>query len=123
MRIWLPLQLFGVAPFRKALLEKHLLARYFYNEVRKLGFKTGPKPTLSVCTYRFTEGVSKPNQFNEQLIRRIQDDGEIFISSTTIDGVFWLRIAVLVFRTHLKAVDRLLELLKENRDEMLKLEE
>ena len=122
LRIWLPLQLFGVAPFRNSLYEKHLLALYFYEEVRKLGFETGPEPELSVCIYRFTRGVHKANQFNEQLIRRIQNDGEIFISSTTIDGVFWLRIAVLVFRTHLPAIDRLLTLLKENRDELLILE-
>jgi aromatic-L-amino-acid decarboxylase len=123
LRIWLPLQLFGVRPFRNALHEKHLLAQYFYHEVRKLGFETGPEPELSVCIYRFTAGLADPNQFNQNLIKRIQDDGEIFISSTTIDGVFWLRIAVLVFRTHLTAVDRLLELLKENRDDLLKLEE
>lgn len=123
MRIWLPLQLFGISPFRHALKEKHLLAVNFYHEISKLGFETGPEPELSVCIYRYTKGVSEPNDFNEKLIKRIQDHGEIFISSTTIDGVFWLRLAVLVFRTHLETIDRLLVLLKENRDELLKLEE
>lgn len=122
MRIWLPLQLFGVRPFRNALHEKHLLANYFYQEVKKLGFETGPEPELSVCIYRFAQGVAEPNKFNQLLIKRIQEDGEIFISSTTINGVFWLRIAILVFRTHLRTVDRLLGLLRENRDELLKLE-
>jgi len=123
LRIWLPLQLFGVKPFRQALLEKHYLAQYFYHEIRKMGFETGPEPALSVCIYRYNQNVSEANLFNQRLIKRIQDDGEIFISSTTIDGIFWLRIAVLVFRTHLKAVDRLLALLREHRDELLKLEE
>jgi len=122
MRIWLPLQLFGVSPFRKALYEKHLLAIYFYNEVRKLGFETGPEPELSVCIYRYTDSYGDTNEFNRALIKNIQEDGEIFVSSTTIGGIFWLRAAILVFRTHLKTIDRFLHILKKQRDTLLNLE-
>jgi glutamate/tyrosine decarboxylase-like PLP-dependent enzyme len=119
LRMWLPLQLYGVNAFRKALEEKILLCQYFYQKISELGFDVGPEPELSVCIYRFTEGVKDTNAFNQQLIKAVQDDGRIYISSTTIDGVFWLRIAVLVFRTHLQTIEDLLVILKEKRDQLL----
>jgi glutamate/tyrosine decarboxylase-like PLP-dependent enzyme len=118
LRMWLPLQLFGVNVFRKALEEKILLCRYFYQKIQALGFEVGPDPELSVCIYRFTEGIDDENSFNAQLIKTVQDDGRIYISSTTIDGVFWLRLAVLVFRTHLQTIDQLLSILEEKRNEL-----
>jgi len=42
MRLWLPLQLFGLAPFKAALSEKIWLTRYFYTEIQKRGFEVGP---------------------------------------------------------------------------------
>lgn len=119
LRMWLPLKLFGVKPFRKALEEKILLTQYFYQKVQELGFEVGLKPELSVGIYRFTNGVKDPNEFNQKLIKSIQDDGRVYISSTTIDGVFWLRIAVLVFRTHRKHIDTFLKILEIKRDKLL----
>ena len=119
LRMWLPLQLFGVTAFRKALEEKILLCQYFYKKIAVAGFEVGPEPELSVCIYRFTEGVENANEFNQQLIKSVQDDGRIYISSTTIDGVFWLRLAVLVFRTHLQTIEDLLIILKEKREQLL----
>ena len=121
LRMWLPLQLFGVSTFRKALEEKVLLCRYFYQRVQELGFEVGPEPELSVCIYRYSRGLSNPDQFNEQLIRAVQDDGRIFISSTTINGVFWLRLAVLVFRTHRSIIDEFLTILEDKKNTLLAL--
>ncbi|MEP6689067.1 MAG: pyridoxal-dependent decarboxylase, partial [Gemmatimonadales bacterium] len=53
LRMWLPLMLVGTRPFRAALEEKRLLARYFYEEVQALGFEVGPPPELSIVTYRW----------------------------------------------------------------------
>ncbi|MFL6374210.1 MAG: pyridoxal phosphate-dependent decarboxylase family protein, partial [Pyrinomonadaceae bacterium] len=39
LRLWLPLKLHGVAPFRACLDEKLALATYFYEEVKSLGFE------------------------------------------------------------------------------------
>ncbi len=119
LRMWLPLQLFGVKPFRKSLEEKVLLTQYFYQKVQALGFEVGPEPDLSICIYRFTKGVEDPNEFNQQLINLIQDDGRVYVSSTTINGVFWLRIAILVFRTHLETIDEYLEILEEKKDTLI----
>lgn len=112
LRMWLPLQLFGIEPFKAALEEKIWLTRYFYEEVQKLGFEVGPFPDLSVATYRYIPESGDPNEFNKQLVEYVHQDGRIFVSSTTINGAFWIRIAILCFRTHLRTVDLYLEVLK-----------
>lgn len=113
LRLWLPLKLHGIKPFRACLEEKLLLAKYFYKEIQKLGFETGPAPELSVVTYRYVPAQGDANTFNKKLVEAIQHDGRIFISSTMLDGKFTLRFACLAFRTHLKTVDLLLKVLKE----------
>jgi glutamate/tyrosine decarboxylase-like PLP-dependent enzyme len=113
LRFWLPLKLFGVAPFRAALEEKIWLARYFHEQLANTpGWETGPYPELSVVTYRFIPAQGDADAFNKRLVEAVQADGKVFISSTLINGEFFLRLAVLHFRTHLDTIDYLLKLLK-----------
>jgi glutamate/tyrosine decarboxylase-like PLP-dependent enzyme len=114
LRLWLPLKLFGVAPFRAALAEKMALARYFYHKIQELeGFEVGPYPDLSVVTYRYVPRRGDANEFNRRLIQEVVQVGRIFISSTQLDDNFVLRLAVLNFRTHLETIDLTLEILAE----------
>jgi glutamate/tyrosine decarboxylase-like PLP-dependent enzyme len=113
LRLWLPLKLHGVEPFRACLEEKLLLTRYFYEEVQKLGFEVGPEPELSVATYRYVPESGDVNEFNAALVDEIHRDGRVFISSTMLDGKFVLRLAALTFRSRLENVDLLLEVLDE----------
>jgi aromatic-L-amino-acid/L-tryptophan decarboxylase len=114
MRLWLPLQLHGVKAFRACLEEKLLLARYFYSELKKLkGFEPGPGPDLSIVTFRYIPENADANEFNRKLVKALQLDGRVFLSSTTINGKFVIRLAVLSFRTHLDHVLQAIEVLKE----------
>lgn len=116
LRMWLPLKLFGVAPFRAALEEKLLLARYFRQKVKKLGFEVGPPPDLSVVTYRWApkgHSLEETNEMNHQLVEAVRADGRIFLSSTMMEGRFVLRLVSLHFRTHKKHIDLALEVLAE----------
>ena len=114
MRLWLPLKLFGLKPFRASLEEKLLLTRYFYNEMKQLNhYELGPEPELSVAMFRYIPANEEVNSFNKKLIQSIQKDGRIFLSSTTINGIFWIRVAVVIFRTHIEQIDLLLEIIKE----------
>ena len=114
LRLWLPLKLVGEAPFRAALEEKLLLARYFYNELGHVdGFSMGPSPDLSIITFKYIPDRGNADFFNQQLVNAVQQDGRIFISSTTIDGTFTLRLAVLGFRTHLDTIEEAIDILKE----------
>lgn len=118
LRLWLPLKLHGLAPFRACLEEKLLLAKYFHIEVQKLGFESDLEPELSVVTYRYVPKHGDANEFNKRLIDAVVADGRVFISSTTLDGKFTLRFACLAFRTHLATVDTLLKVLNKKVNEL-----
>jgi aromatic-L-amino-acid decarboxylase len=113
MRFWLSLQLLGIEPFKAALEEKYWLCQYFYEEIQKAGFEVGPNPDLSVCIYRYVPEEGDADEFNRLLTEYVQRDGTVFISSTTIDGVYWIRLAVLGFRSHLPTIEDCLRILKE----------
>ncbi|MDQ3141068.1 MAG: aminotransferase class I/II-fold pyridoxal phosphate-dependent enzyme [Bacteroidota bacterium] len=113
MRLWIPLKLHGLDPFIECLNEKILLCRYFYEEVQKLGFEVGPYPELSVCIYRYIPTNGDVNDFNQKLVKDVVSDGRIFVSSTTIFEVFWIRIAILSFRTHIREIDLYLSILSK----------
>lgn len=113
LRLWLPLKLHGIEPFRACLEEKLLLAKYFHSEVQKLGFECRLEPELSVVIYRYVPAIGDANSFNKTLLESVVEDGRVFISSTVLDGNYTLRFACLAFRTHLRTVDTLLSVLKE----------
>ncbi len=114
LRMWLPLMLYGIEPFKACLEEKLLLAKYFHSEISKIpGFEAGPEPQLSVVTFRFLPEEGEPDQVNKKILEELHKDGRVFFSSTTIDGNFTLRLAILSFRTHLRTIDLLIEILQQ----------
>lgn len=114
LRLWLPLKIHGLKPFRAALEEKLLLAKYFYEEIKEInGFETGPEPELSVVTFRYVPKNGNQNKFNEILLKEIHKDGRVFLTSTIIKGKFTFRLALLAFRTHLSTIDLTIKILKD----------
>ena len=114
LRLWLPLQLFGIEPFKAALEEKLWLTRYFYEEIQKIeGFEVGPYPELSVMIYRYIPKKGNTDEFNARLVEEVKKDGSVFLSSTMINGNYYIRLAVLSFRTHLSTIDSCLKVLKD----------
>jgi aromatic-L-amino-acid/L-tryptophan decarboxylase len=112
MRMWLPLMLHGLGRYRAALEEKLLLARLFHVQAEELGFEVGPDPDLSVALFRWVpRDGADATEFNKALLQAVLDDGRVFLSSTTIEGVYWLRVAVLCFRSHREHIDAVLEVL------------
>jgi aromatic-L-amino-acid/L-tryptophan decarboxylase len=117
LRMWFPLQLHGVAPFKACLQEKLVLSHYFYEQISKLGFETGPQPDLTVSIFRYPG--DEDNRLNQQLISAIHEDGRVFLSSTMINGKLWLRCAVVGHRTHKSEIDLALQMIKEIRERIL----
>ena len=106
LRLWLPLQVAGIAAFRAAQAEKLALARYFHARLSGIGgWDAGPPPDLSVIAFRYLPKSGDADVFNERLIQHVQQEGRVMLSGTRIDGTFYLRCAILCFRTHLEHVD------------------
>ena len=109
LRLWLPLQLHGIEPFKACLEEKILLTHYFRNGLKEMGFKLGPEPDLSVSYFWYP--AENTNEFNRELLKALHQDGEVFLSSTVLNGNFVIRMALLSFRTKLETIDKALRMI------------
>ena len=110
LRLWLPLQVAGVSAFRSAQSEKLALARYFHARLAEIpGMDPGPEPDLSVVAFRYQPKDPDDDDFNERLITHLQLEGRVMLSGTRIDGTFYIRCAILSFRTHIEHVDEAID--------------
>lgn len=114
-RLWLPLKLIGVKPFSAALEEKLLLAKYFYESIKEIkNMELACEPQLSIVVFRYVPKHGDANEFNLNLLKGLRASRRVFLSSTILNKKIYLRFACLHFRTHLKLVDHVLMLLREN---------
>jgi aromatic-L-amino-acid decarboxylase len=113
LRVWLPLKMHGIAPFRHNLQEKLDLARWATEELRKIvGLEIVAEPQLSIVAFRLARpglDTEALNRLNRELLERINARKRVYLSGTTLDGCFTLRICVLSFRTHLDRMQAGLE--------------
>ncbi|MBS1763525.1 MAG: aminotransferase class V-fold PLP-dependent enzyme [Bacteroidetes bacterium] len=105
LRVWLPLRYHGIEPFVACLEEKLLLVKYFRELLKENGFLVGTEPDLSVSYFRYPFAIDSDKK-NQQLMKEIHLDGEVFLSSSVIDNNFVIRIAILAFRTKKETIDR-----------------
>jgi glutamate/tyrosine decarboxylase-like PLP-dependent enzyme len=114
LRLWLPLQVLGTAPFEAALEEKLLLARYAHTRLQELdGVEVGPEPDLSIVVFRALPKRGDPDEFNRRLIAAILEDGRVSLSPTTLKGVPYVRLAILAPRSHRESVDLAIQVIRE----------
>jgi len=107
LRLWLSLQLCGTDAFVAALSEKALLARFAHDRLSGIpGIVTGPSPSLSLFVFRLTD-PSGGDTATLDLVERLRSEGIAFLSTTSVDGRLWARVAVLSHRTHLEHVSAL----------------
>jgi len=112
LRLWLPLMLFGVSPFRAALEEKLRLAQYAWEKLQSLkGFDPVAAPQLSVMAFRLLPPSGDPDAFQQDLLANLYREGRVFLSSTRLGDRLCLRLAVLALRTHREHVDEAIDCL------------
>lgn len=106
LRVWLPLKMFGIEPFREQLNEKLDLIQYTVGELRKIdGIEIVAEPQLTITAFR----VRGDNQANRELLQRINARKRVMLTPTTLpDGRFVIRIAIVSHRTHRDRVDMML---------------
>src|SRR6185295_9242348 len=111
--LWLALQLHGVQAFRDALEEKLALTHFAAEELRATPeIEILAEPQLSVIAFRHrppgVEGEAL-NEWNRNLLDRINAHGRVYLSGTNLRGAFAIRICVLSFRTHRDRMEACLE--------------
>jgi glutamate/tyrosine decarboxylase-like PLP-dependent enzyme len=116
LRLWLPLLVHGLAPFRASLEEKLLLTEWLHRELVQRGWEVGPEPDLSVIIYRRVPAgwdLELVNRLNQRIVDLVKQDGRVYVSSTLIDGRYLIRYAGVTHRTHLSTVRLLLDQLEQ----------
>lgn len=114
LRLWLPLQLHGLAAFREQLEEKLALARWAHDALSQdPRFEMLDPPQLSVVAFRLRGRAQDADRLGPELLRRVNGRRRVFLSSTVVRGRYALRICVLCFRTHHDRVREAVSALRE----------
>jgi aromatic-L-amino-acid decarboxylase len=113
LRVWLPLKMHGIGPFRTNLEEKLALARHAAQELSRMpGIEILAEPQLSILAFRLAApGLGAPalDALNREFLDRINARKRVYLTGTTLRGRFAIRICVLSFRTHRDRMDEGLE--------------
>jgi aromatic-L-amino-acid decarboxylase len=114
LRVWLPLKLHGLVAFREALQEKLDLTRVLYAALKRTpGFDVPWEPELTVVPFRYVRDSGDLDAFNQRLLEMINASKRVFLSSTRLDGDFWIRACIVSHRTHRDRIDEAISIIQE----------
>jgi aromatic-L-amino-acid decarboxylase len=118
LRVWLPLKMFGIAPFRDQLDEKLDLIALAASELRKIdGIEIVAEPQLSILAFRLVRAglsLDETNALNARLLERINARQRVMLTATTVDGRFVIRVCIVSHRTHRERVELMLDDVRES---------
>jgi aromatic-L-amino-acid decarboxylase len=107
LRVWMPLQLHGVAAFRDSLDEKLDLASYLADALGHVpGVELPWAPQLTTVPFRLADA---DDAANAEFLDRINAGRRVFLSSTMIHGRYTLRACIVSHRTHRDRIDECID--------------
>lgn len=119
LKVWLALQHVGRKGYQQMLTDDIRLAKELYNLIAKQPELEAFTQSLSITTFRYappdlkagSEGIQKYlNRLNTELLTRLQNSGEAYISNAVLDERFLLRACIVNFRTSLADIQALPEI-------------
>ena len=117
LRVWLPVKMHGLSIFRTYLDEKLDLAQWVQGQIEltpELGVLAPAE--LSIFAFAWKDDSLSLEQRNEKtklLHRLINEKNRVHLTGTLIKGVYVIRVAISVFRTHKDRLEVFLEDLHE----------
>jgi glutamate/tyrosine decarboxylase-like PLP-dependent enzyme len=119
LKVWLALQHVGRKGYEQMLTDDIRLAKELYELIEKQPELEVFTNALSITTFRYVPSDlrSDPekaqeyfNQLNTELLTRLQNSGEVYVSNAVIDGKFALRACIVNFRTTMEDIAALPEI-------------
>jgi aromatic-L-amino-acid decarboxylase len=119
LKVWLALQHVGRKGYEQMLADDIRLAKALYELVVKQSELEAFTHSLSITTFRYVPRDLKNadekteeylNQLNTELLTRLQNSGEAYVSNAVIEGRFALRACIVNFRTSLADIEALPEI-------------
>ena len=108
LKVWLGLRQAGRKGIVQLVQEDIALANFLLEEVGREALLEPLGCNLSIATFRFvpedlrTEGAAAEeylNRLNQEILNRLQQGGEVFLSNAVVSDRFFLRACVVNFRT------------------------
>jgi len=119
LKVWMALQYHGISGYRAAIEHDMQLAERLAAAVRNdPDFELHEPQSLSIVCFRYSpsnvrDDAEALDSLNKSLLEKTQLSGEAFLSSTVMDGRFWLRACIINPRAAEADIDRLVETLRE----------
>jgi aromatic-L-amino-acid decarboxylase len=124
LRIWLPLKLLGIDPFKLQLQDKLEYSRYLTKEIRKIdGIEIVSEPCLSIMTFRYHDmnlSEDELRDINVKFLNRINSRSKIHIIGVRLREKYVLRFCVLSFRSSMKHVKIAVDEVRDSFEELQK---
>lgn len=109
LKIWLPLMIHGREAFEQALDEKLDLTDYVYQELLKISdLQILNQPELTTVVFKLRGSGESADKQNQALLDAINGQQQVFLSGTSLNGQYVLRVSILSHRTHREQIDGLL---------------
>lgn len=119
LKVWLALQQVGREGYAQMIADDMRLSRAMYESVAKHPELESMTQGLSIATFRYVPAdldrsdanvAEYLNRLNEELLTRLQQGGEAYLSNAVIGGKYALRACIVNFRTTLEDVEQVPEL-------------
>ncbi len=115
LKVWLGLRQVGREGYTRMISDDIRLAQELYRRVAAYPDLQAFTQSLSITTFRYVPRDLRPspetegylNQLNTELLTRLQNSGEAYLSNAVIGGKFVLRSCIVNFRTSLEDIEAL----------------
>ena len=119
LKVWMALQQVGKNGYIEMIGEDIALAQLLFEEAKKHLELEAVTQNLSITTFQYvpTDYVHQENEsqeylnnLNENLLNKLQESGEVFLSNAVVDGKYCLRACIVNFRTSKKDIHEVIEI-------------
>ncbi|UCD01851.1 MAG: amino acid decarboxylase [Promethearchaeota archaeon] len=112
LKIWMSIKEHGANKYGRIIHQNIRQARYLTNLIENEDHLELLAPTsLNIVNFRYNDGKSNEknlNKLNEEILFHLQENGIAVPSSTTINGNFAIRVAIVNYRSKKKDFDMLI---------------
>ncbi len=110
IKVWTVLRAFGAEGIGDEVARQINLRRAFDERIDREESLESLGSGLSVSCFRYrTQDRNRMNEINRAILARLNDEGSTFLSPTTLDECFALRICIVNFRTMSEHLNQLLD--------------
>lgn len=117
LKVWMALRYHGLSGYREAIERNIMLAGFLASMLSADGdFEVFEPQSLSVVCFRYVpppldQDDARADEVNRAVLECVQLGGDAFVSSTTIDGRFWLRACIVNPRADEQDIQALVDVL------------